>query len=720
MATLVLSTVGTMLGGPIGGAIGSLVGQSIDQQLFGSGPRHGPRLGDLSLQSSSYGTPIPKVYGTMRVAGSIVWATDLQESTATTGAKGQPDAVTYSYSVSFAVALSARQASSIGRIWADGKLLRGAAGDFKVSTTFRFYGGSEDQIIDPLIASIEGIDQTPAYRGCALAVFENLELADYGNRIPFLTFELIGDIEPPAIARILNDVSDGLIECAAELSVNGYAAYGTTISAAAEPFVENCGLEFFDDGSKLRSPAVGAPIEIDALDLGNSAHDGVPRIERSQAPARSLPRALTLSYYDPARDYQTGQMRATVGASDGPQVNDEIPVVLEAETAKSLVESSLARRWAKRDRLTLRLPPRFMALAPGSEVRLDASPSRWVVERCSLEEFVVGAELTPAWRPAGVLPADSGRASSALDDALTATTLALFDLPQLEIASETGPSLYVAAASSSARWTPVPLEISVGGVDMVDRSARSETVLGRSIGPLPKAQPHLLDLLNSLEIELVNPKHWLEACDDMALAQGSNLAAVGGEIIQFGEVEPLGGRRFLLSRLLRGRFGTEWAISLHAPGEAFALLKPGTLRKLEFRQAQCGSSIEVGPAGLADGESAPVSAVLNVEALRPRAPVWLKAQIVPDGSLQISWIRRSRASSSWVDEVDVPLGELRELYEVKISGSLAAIQRQTNSPTAYFSASEVSSLGAGAAEVSVQQIGDHAKSRSATLSIVLS
>ncbi|MFL6801084.1 MAG: hypothetical protein ACJ8EQ_04860, partial [Sphingomicrobium sp.] len=119
MATLVLSTVGTLLGGPVGGAIGSLVGQSIDQQIFRS-PRRGPRLGDLSVQTSSYDTQIPRIYGTMRVAGSIIWSTDLVESTQTSGAKGQPD-TTYSYSVSFAVALSSRRLVEIRRIWADGK-----------------------------------------------------------------------------------------------------------------------------------------------------------------------------------------------------------------------------------------------------------------------------------------------------------------------------------------------------------------------------------------------------------------------------------------------------------------------------------------------------------------------------------------------------------------------------------------------------------------------
>src|SRR5690349_18099592 len=110
MATLVLSTVGTALGGPVGAAMGALIGQSIDQRLLGGG--RGPRLGDLKVQTSTYGTQIPKIYGRMRVAGSVVWATDLVQGAPTSGAKGQPDS-TYSYSVSLAVAISSRRVSSI-------------------------------------------------------------------------------------------------------------------------------------------------------------------------------------------------------------------------------------------------------------------------------------------------------------------------------------------------------------------------------------------------------------------------------------------------------------------------------------------------------------------------------------------------------------------------------------------------------------------------------
>lgn len=156
MATLVLTVVGTVLGGPIGAAIGATIGQVVDQAvLFKPKGREGPRLADLRLQTSRYGDQIPQLFGAMRVAGTVIWATDLIEHRSSSGGgKGKPKTTTYSYSTSFAVALSARRIGSIGRIWADGNLLRGSAGDFKSPiTSFRVYSGSEDQALDSQIAA---------------------------------------------------------------------------------------------------------------------------------------------------------------------------------------------------------------------------------------------------------------------------------------------------------------------------------------------------------------------------------------------------------------------------------------------------------------------------------------------------------------------------------------------------------------------------------------
>ena len=72
MATLLLTAVGTVIGGPLGGAIGALVGRQVDAAIFGGRTVEGPRLKELAVQTSSYGSALPLHFGTMRTAGSVI------------------------------------------------------------------------------------------------------------------------------------------------------------------------------------------------------------------------------------------------------------------------------------------------------------------------------------------------------------------------------------------------------------------------------------------------------------------------------------------------------------------------------------------------------------------------------------------------------------------------------------------------------------------------
>lgn len=714
MATLILSTVGAALGGPIGGAIGSLIGQSIDQQIFAPHSK-GPRLGDLSVQTSSYGTQIPRIYGTMRVAGSVVWATDLTESAQTTGAKGQPDTV-YSYSVSFAVALSSRVAGTIGRIWADGKLLRGEDGDFKVSTEFRFYPGDENQPIDPLIGSIEGLDRTPAYRGSALAVFEDLELADYGNRIPFLTFELIADGAAPKLADLLADASGGIVQCTANQIVDGYAALGSSIKAAIEPLTDFYSVALFDDGRVLRSPAGDPAIAIAAAEFGNSVDaKGAARLEREQTSARALPATITLSFYDPQRDFQTGQARASANEQFGIEERNELPAVLTAADARSLTEDLMAKRWAKRDKLVLRLPPRFIELEPGMTVELAMSPAQWSIEQIAIDAMVAVVELRPVWRTVALLPADSGRSLPPVDEFAGPITLALIDVPDPGANDSSGLTLYLAASSSGMSARRAPVELGASGWTNGARTAAKKAVVGHTINGLAPGQPYLLDLAPSVDVQLVDSSQWLTSCDDVALVQGINLAVVGNELIQFGSAEPIGPAQFRLSRLTRGRSGTEWAMTLHAPGDPFILVERDALQPISLPAWTRGSILSATQQGISGGVTAVASAFVSGDCVRPYAPVNLHGAIDGAGDLQLGWTRRSRQGLAWVDDVDVPLGEAAELYEVVVQGVSGAIARKTSSPTLTIPNAELAALGSGPATITVRQIGDWAGSRPAEI-----
>ncbi|MDP2800409.1 MAG: glycoside hydrolase/phage tail family protein [Phreatobacter sp.] len=206
MAALVLSLAGAALGGSFGAAgavagrlAGALAGAVIDRALFGARPPDGPRLKDLDVLSSTEGAPIPRVYGRMRVAGQVIWATALDEQ-ASGGGKGSPRGRSYSYTANLAVGLCEGPIAGIGRIWADGKELDQAG------LTIRVHRGTGDQAADPLIVAKEGAGDTPAYRGLAYIVFERLPLDDFGSRIPQLTCEVmrpVGRLEPMVRALVV-------------------------------------------------------------------------------------------------------------------------------------------------------------------------------------------------------------------------------------------------------------------------------------------------------------------------------------------------------------------------------------------------------------------------------------------------------------------------------------------------------------------------------------
>lgn len=198
MATMILAAAGGSVGGLLGStgavlgqAAGALVGNMIDQSLLRTGRSFtGPRLSDLSVQSSTEGEPIPRVYGRVRIAGQVIWATNHEETAVTTrsGGKGGTSSTSFDYAANFAVGLCEGPIQYVSRIWADGTLLD------TENLTFRVHPGDEDQEPDPLIlARQEG--PAPAYRGTAYVVFERLPLDQWGNRIPQLTFEVVRAVD---------------------------------------------------------------------------------------------------------------------------------------------------------------------------------------------------------------------------------------------------------------------------------------------------------------------------------------------------------------------------------------------------------------------------------------------------------------------------------------------------------------------------------------------
>lgn len=721
MATLILTAVGTAVGGPLGGAIGALIGQQVDHAIFAPKTRHGPRLGELAVQTSSYGTAIPKIFGTMRAAGTVIWATELQEHRSTSGGgKGRPKTVQYSYSASFAVALSGRPIRGVRRIWADGKLLRGAAGDFKSETGFRLYLGGEDQQGDPLIAAVEGVGQAPAFRGLAYALFEDFQLADYGNRIPLLSFEIVAEEEPLTAGAVAEALSEGEVRDGGTPSMIGYAASGDSVRGAIEALGDLAPLSLTEDAGvlKLRVGA-GGVVAIGADEAGAKGGGIGGRTEIQRRAAGAVPGEVAISYYDLARDYQTGLQRAL--RSTGSQRADRraLPAVLSASEAKGAAERRLACLWAGRASARVNLGWRRADVIPGTHLRMEGQAGLWKAERRTIEGMVTRLELLGV--PAGTalpMEASPGRPVPQPDLVHGPTTVLLMDLPLGGEALPARPQLLAAAAGVEAGWRGAALTASFdGGASWQDAGLTAlPAVMGTAVNALPPAGSALIDLRGSLEVQLLSDASWLESRDDAALAGGANLAAIGNELIQFGGVEPLGGGRFRLSRLLRGRRGTEWAAASHGPGEPFVLIEADVLAPIEPPLAALGGEARLIASGIGDGpEGASASCTLSGEALRPPSPVHLRAERLADGDIAISWVRRSKSGWAWLSGSDTPLGEEREAYRLTVSGAGLTRTVTLYEPADVYGAGEQETDGAaGPLTIEVVQLGTYAASRAAS------
>jgi hypothetical protein len=532
-----------------------------------------------------------------------------------------------------------------------------------------------------------------------------------------LTFEVIADESDPGVDLILADAARDAIAAVSSDVVIGYAAYGQSIRAAAAPLVEAFGLELFDDGDVVRGPSSIVPLAVDEGDLGNSA-DGeqVSRIQREQSSVRSVPGALRLAYYDPQRDYQSGEARASAGEQSGAERSSELPAVVDAASAKAIVHRRLAASWAQRDRLTLRLPPSFLALEPGARLALPLSPAEWTVETCTIDGFVVAAELRPAASSLVGLAAQGGRIAANASTPQGELTLALFDSPEATTQAPGSPTLLLAASSPGGKWRQRPVTLTVAGQSFMFLTARNRSVLGQTLAPLPAGTPDLVDAVSSVEIELINHDQWLISCDDESLANGVNLAMIGDELVQFGQAVPTGGGRFRLSRLLRGRGGTEWAIGAHQINDRFVLVGDGRTASLALPQSVKGATATV---AVGDGSGSAASALVRGGALRPPAPAHLEGAIDVSGTLALKWIRRSRTGWAWLDEVDAPLGESAEQYRVTVIGSAGLVEATSDQPQVEIAAADLAVAGAGPANVEVCQIGDFAASPPAIISVIL-
>ena len=709
MATLVLGAVGSVFG-PLGSAIGSLIGSTIDGKIFGTGTAEGPRLKELAVSGSSYGSPIARQYGAMRSAGTIIWSTDLIErQNREGGGKGQPSTTHYSYSVSLAVALSSRPIDRIGRIWADGNLLRGAAGDLKTGGELRLYRGHADQPRDPLLAAELG-NRCPAFRGTAYAVFEQLDLTDFGNRIPALSFEVFAG-EGARFVNLMVQEAIGTIDVDAPFpELKGFSYDGGAVRDVVSlvdhlrPVCPTLDGEKFVLRDRLAdltmTPILPPAAQWDEGDFGSQSGSAGVRASVADGGFSSL------RYYDVARDYQPGLQKAN-GYDERQRVFD-FPGAFAASDALALTRSAQQRGRMRGETLQWRCAGLDPDITPGALVRVPEQPGIWRVtawEWCEkgIERELVRHHMSSPRK----ISAAAGASWSPPDRAAAEIALRIFETPWDGTGYSDDRRLFAAVSTGEGRWAGATLHAVQNGVLVdIEQSVHRRATVGELSQPLAASNAIRLEADASIEVRLPGSNLQLERTNAAGIAQGRNRILIGSEVVQFLRADPIGADIWRLTGLLRGRGGTEPFATDHQAG-TIAVLLDSDIAELP-RAAAAMATTEGFVALGASGQSAQAATIDNTGlSLMPPAPVHAHASFDAAGNLALSWVRRARGGWHWRDGVGQVLVEEAEQYEVG-SGPIDApvFLKRTQTPKTTITPDEFAAFGALAqARFWVRQLG---------------
>lgn len=761
MATAVLTIAGSYFG-PWGAYIGAMIGGYIDQNyLFKPDPIEGPRLTDLSVTISSYGTSIPLVYGAEnRVSGNIIWTTGLLETATKRKAGGKGGGGTtvkeYSYRASLAIALGEGPMTNLSRIWADGKLLldltvnspptkvEGSPGNFWLVTQesivadlgffapfvtlthpsavseVYFYRGSFDHVPNPVMESYLGVGNTPAYRGTCYVVLKDLQLADYGNRIPNLEFEING-LAPRNVDSVLQDISEraGLsqgefsVGSAPNDTIRGYSvANAGNALAAIEPLT---GAFFFDvvdaNGTiKFKSRGTGPQASIETQEFGaRPSKDGFKTpIEWTRRPEVEMPRSVAVTYLEAARDYNEGTQYAEHLQGDAAsEVSLPLPITLTAGEARTIADAVLWSQWAGRTGAKFSVNDRHGYLQPGELIHATISGEPLLLRLTNVTRGADGVIECDATLddPTIYQSTAAGESASvpALDIPLASETiLYLLNIPLLPTTADDD-GYYFAVDSAGDGWRGAELNRSIdSGTTYTDfATVGIRSITGAVSGTLASGPTTVWDRANTLTVTLNQDDHELSSLDENLILNGSNGAYIGkadgtdGEIVQFATATLVSAGVYTISNLLRGRLGTEANASTHTTGEVFVLIEKDILNSVDFSASDWDASRLFKPVSILTSidDTDSQSFTNTGEKKRPYSPVHGAGTRDASDNLTITWMRRTRLTVPSVAG-PAPLGEESESYEIDVySGSTVVRTLTSTTQSVAYTAAQQSTDG---------------------------
>ena len=456
--------------------------------------------------------------------------------------------------------------------------------------------------------------------------------------------------------------------------VRGYALTGgETGRAALQPLMLAYGFDAVESGGRLAFVMRDGLARVDLDDSHLAVGDEVSGLELSRAPDAEMAGRVLLTHIEAGGDYAVTTAESMLpDAALSATSESEFPLAMTRTEGRQVAERWLTEALVARDNARFCLPPSFGHLRPCDIIRwTDArgGGQRWRIDR--IEH--AGAITIDAVR----VDSNAYRAKVSFESGVAPYSYAaplpvwpmIMDLPLIK--GDEAPHAPHVAVTASPWKGAAAVYVSAdenGGYDL-DQTILRRSIMGVTLEPLPAARPGVMDRGRPLRIKLRGGT--LKSVTQASLLGGANAVAIGDgtaqnwEIIQFAAARLVAPEEWEISGRLRGQAGTEAVMPAVWPAGSVVVLLDGSPKQTHLAPSTRGQirHWRIGPAARTpdDPSYRSMETVIAGVGFRPYAPCHLR--LAGD---KLSWVRRTRIDGDGWEGIDVPLGETREAYHVRL------------------------------------------------------
>ena len=412
---------------------------------------------------------------------------------------------------------------------------------------------------------------------------------------------------------------------------------------------------------------------------------------------QELPRWIDVKYYDINNAHQIGTEPARIGGgspNDRNAVTLSLSVVMDSDEAATAAHRILRSTHAEKKPVSWPLSQKYLRLGPADIVVLTRNDDNFEVkiadngiganwalafEAISHDSGVYsmtarGKVPDPLFQPSvyGGSGGTSGGGAGPVITIVPEPRLVVIDTGMVdEEDNDLGyfvTAIPLLSKAQGGNWTGADVQVGTASNGAFTDHGRitAGPVGGETTEALANFEDGGWDRDSILKVNVTNGKPATASEASLLANPQQSLWLVGDELLQAATAVDRGNGVFWLTNLLRGRYGTEWAIGTHEVGEAAILWDKSKFLEVTFNSSALGSTrywrAKNDWTGL---YSDVVETTLDAARLKPWAPYFIQGHYDSGGNMTGTFIARQRVPSA--DPLQEPEEyEAIDEYEVEI------------------------------------------------------